>query len=144
MGRLGAEENYLKYWSFLNMRPNIRGASSIRLSCVYDVLVVAVVVRYKTIPTARRALLFIARAFFNDTITVAVRTGFHLAMLPHSRNYIPPCASLIRLLQRRSRVRSALLQVTEYARFVSFDTGLAVLKTPHQGITGSGPVPRRR
>ena len=126
------------------MRPNIPSASSIRLSCVYDVLVVAVVVRYKTIPTARRALLFIARAFFNYTITVAVRTGFHLAMLPHSREDIPPCASLIRLVRRRSRVRSALLQVTEYARFVSFDTGLAVLKTPHQGITGSGPVPRRR
>jgi hypothetical protein len=73
------------------MRPNIRGASSIRLSCVYDVLVV-VVVRYKTIPAARRALLFIVRAFFNDTITVAVWTGFHvrlIAMLPHSRDYIP-------------------------------------------------------
>jgi len=61
------------------MRPNIRGASSIRLSCVYDVLVV-VVVRYKTIPAARRALLFIVRAFFNDTITVAVWTGFHLRL----------------------------------------------------------------
>jgi hypothetical protein len=73
------------------MRPNIRSASSIRLSCVYDVLVVAVVVRYKSIPAARRASLFIVRAFFNDTITVAVRTGFHLAMLPHSRGYIPPC-----------------------------------------------------
>jgi hypothetical protein len=75
------------------MRPNIRGASSIRLSCVYDVLVV-VVVRYKTIPAARRALLFIVRAFFNDTITVAVWTGFHvrlIAMLPHSRDYIPQC-----------------------------------------------------
>jgi len=59
------------------MRPNIRGASSIRLSCVYDVLVV-VVVRYKTIPAARRALLFIVRAFFNDTVTVAVWTGFHV------------------------------------------------------------------
>jgi hypothetical protein len=58
---------------------------------VYDVLVVAVVVRYKSIPAARRASLFIVRAFFNDTITVAVRTGFHLAMLPHSRGYIPPC-----------------------------------------------------
>jgi hypothetical protein len=50
------------------MRPNIRSASSIRLSCVYDVLVVVVAVaRYKTIPTARRALLFIVSAFFNDT-----------------------------------------------------------------------------
>jgi hypothetical protein len=72
------------------MRPNIRSASSIRLSCVDDVLVVVVaVVRYKTISTARRALLFIVRAFFNDTITVAVWTGFHVrlvAMLPHSRD----------------------------------------------------------
>jgi hypothetical protein len=64
-------------------------------------------------------------------------------MLPHSRDYIPRCFP-DPALQRRSRVRSALLQVTEYARFVSFDTGLAVLNTPHQGITGSGPVPRRR
>ena len=90
------------------MRPNIRGASSIRLSCVYDVLVV-VVVRYKTIPAARRALLFIVRAFFNDTITVAVWTGFHvrlIAMLPHSLEYIPG-ASLIRPLQRRSQVIGA-------------------------------------
>jgi hypothetical protein len=70
------------------MRPNIRSASSIRPSCVYDVLVVAVV-RYKTTPTACRALLFIVHAFFNDTIAVAVWTGFHvrlLAMLPHSRD----------------------------------------------------------
>jgi len=76
------------------MRPNIRSASSTRLSCVYDVLIVVVVVRYKTTPTARRALLFIVRAFFNDTITVAVWTGFHvrlIAMLPHSRDHIPRC-----------------------------------------------------
>ncbi len=98
------------------MRPNIRSASSIRLSCVYDVLVVVAVVRYKTIPTTRRALLLIVHAFFNDTITVAVRTGFHvrlIAMLTHSPCDYIPGASLIRLLQQRSRVSSALLQVTE-------------------------------
>jgi hypothetical protein len=39
---------------------------------------VAVVVSYETTATARWALLFIVRAFFNDTITVAVWTGFHL------------------------------------------------------------------
>jgi len=64
------------------MRPNIRGASSIRLSCVHDVLVVvAVVVRYKAIPTTRRALLLVVRAFFNDTIAVAIWTGFHVRLL---------------------------------------------------------------
>ena len=39
---------------------------------------VVVVVRYKTTATARWALLFIVSAFFNDTITVAVWTGFHV------------------------------------------------------------------
>ena len=50
-----------------------------------------VVVRYKTTATARWALLFIVRAFFNDTITVAVWTGFHvrlMGMLPQPRDYI--------------------------------------------------------
>ena len=49
---------------------------------------VVVVVRYETTATARWALLFIVRAFFNDTITVAVSTGFHVClagMLPQSR-----------------------------------------------------------
>jgi hypothetical protein len=40
-----------------------------------------VVVRYETTATARWALLFIIRAFFNDTITVAVWTGFHVCTL---------------------------------------------------------------
>ena len=53
-----------------------------------------VVVRYETTATARWALLFIVRAFFNDTITVAVWTGFHvrlMGMLPHPRDYIRWC-----------------------------------------------------
>ena len=53
-----------------------------------------VVVRYETTATARWALLFIVRAFFNDTITVAVWTGFHvrlMGMLPHPRTYIRWC-----------------------------------------------------
>jgi hypothetical protein len=36
-----------------------------------------VVIRHETTATARWALLFIVSAFFNDTITVAVWTGFH-------------------------------------------------------------------
>ena len=50
---------------------------------------VVVVVRYETTATARWALLFIVRAF-NDTITVAVWTGFHvrlMRMLPHPSNW---------------------------------------------------------
>jgi hypothetical protein len=50
--------------------------SSIRLPCVYYFFLV--VVRYETKATARWAPLFIIRAFFNDTITVAVWTGFHV------------------------------------------------------------------
>jgi hypothetical protein len=40
-----------------------------------------VVVRYETTATARLALLFIVGAFFNDTITVAVWTGFHVRLM---------------------------------------------------------------
>jgi hypothetical protein len=59
------------------MAPPACRTSSIRLLCVYYFFL-AVVVRYETTATARWALLFIVRAFFNDTITVAVWTGFHV------------------------------------------------------------------
>ena len=68
-------------------------ASSIRLPSVYYFFL-AVVVRYETTATARWALLFIVRAFFNDTVTVAIWTGFHvrlMGMLPHPRDYIRWC-----------------------------------------------------
>jgi len=39
---------------------------------------VVVIIRYETTATTRWALLFIVRAFFNDPITVAVWTGFHV------------------------------------------------------------------
>ncbi|MFZ2092188.1 MAG: hypothetical protein WAU99_10670 [Pseudolabrys sp.] len=59
---------------------------------MYYFFVAVVVVSYETTATARWALLFIVRAFFNDTITVAVWTGFHsvrlTGMLPHPRDYI--------------------------------------------------------
>jgi hypothetical protein len=42
---------------------------------------VVVVIRYETKATARGALLFIVCAFFNDTITVAVWTGFHVRLM---------------------------------------------------------------
>ena len=38
----------------------------------------AVVIRYETATTARWALPFIVGASLNDTITVAVWTGFHV------------------------------------------------------------------
>jgi len=47
---------------------------------VYYFFLVVVVVGYKTTATARWALLLIVRAFFNDTITVAVWTGFHVCV----------------------------------------------------------------
>ena len=62
--------------------------------CLYYFFMLVVVVRYETAATARRALLFIVRAFFNDTIAVAVWTGFHMrlmAMLPQSHDYIRWC-----------------------------------------------------
>jgi hypothetical protein len=54
------------------------GASSIRLRCVYYFFPAVVVIRYETTATARWALPFIIRAFFDDTIAVAVWTGFHV------------------------------------------------------------------
>jgi hypothetical protein len=44
----------------------------------------------KPLPPPRWALPFIVRAFFNDTITVAIWTGFHvrlMRMLPHPSNW---------------------------------------------------------
>src|SRR5512133_1492459 len=76
-------------------------------ACLYYFFMVVVVVRYETTATARWALLFIVRAFFNDTITVAVWTGFHvrlMGMLSQLRDYISAGASLIRLLRRSSRM----------------------------------------
>jgi hypothetical protein len=48
-----------------------------------------IVIRYETTATARWTSPFIVRAFFNDTITVAVWTRFHvrlMRMLPHPSN----------------------------------------------------------
>ncbi|MGB8394586.1 MAG: hypothetical protein WCE27_13295, partial [Pseudolabrys sp.] len=41
-------------------------------ACLYYFFMLVVVVRYETTATARWALLFIVRAFFDDTITIAV------------------------------------------------------------------------
>jgi hypothetical protein len=76
---------------------------------VYYFFPAVVVIRYETTATARWALPFIVRAFFNDTITVAVWTGFHVCAswgcYPSSA-IISAGASLIRLLRRSSRVDS--------------------------------------
>jgi hypothetical protein len=52
--------------------------SLIRLPCFYYFLLAVVVIGYETTATARWALLFLVHAFFGDTITVAVWTGFHV------------------------------------------------------------------
>src|SRR5215472_8264882 len=46
--------------------------------CFYYFLMAVIVIRYETTATARWTSPFIIRAFFNDTITVAVWTGFHV------------------------------------------------------------------
>jgi hypothetical protein len=49
-----------------------------------------IVIRYETTAAARWTSPFIVRAFFNDTITVAVWTRFHvrlMRMLPHPSNW---------------------------------------------------------
>jgi len=45
---------------------------------VYYVFLAVVIIGYETKATARWALLLVVRAFFNDTITVAVWTCFHV------------------------------------------------------------------
>jgi hypothetical protein len=52
---------------------------------------VVVVLRHDTAAAARWTLLFIVRAFFNDTITVAVWTGFHVRLLGMLPDYIRCC-----------------------------------------------------
>jgi hypothetical protein len=67
-----------------------------------------VVVRYETAATARWALLFIVRAFFNDTIAVAVWTGFHvrlMGMLPQPADYIRWCFADPAIAARQHDVR---------------------------------------
>ena len=74
--------------------------SSIRPPCFYYFFLAVVVIRYETTATARWALLFVVRAFFNDTITVAVWTGFHVGAswgCYHTPAIIPAGALLIRL-----------------------------------------------
>jgi hypothetical protein len=39
------------------------------------------IIRHETTATSSWALLFIVRAFFTDTITVAIWTGFHVHLL---------------------------------------------------------------
>ena len=46
--------------------------------CFYYFFMIVVIIRYKTKATAGRALTFIARIFVNDTIAIAVWTGFHV------------------------------------------------------------------
>ena len=41
---------------------------------------VVVIIRHDTKAAARRTSLFIVRALVNDTITVAIGTGFHLGL----------------------------------------------------------------
>jgi hypothetical protein len=47
---------------------------------MYYFFLAVVVIRYETTAAARWTLLFIVSAFFNDTFTVAVWTGFHVRL----------------------------------------------------------------
>ena len=63
------------------MVPTVCRTSSIRLLCVYYFFLTVVIIGYETTATARWTLLFIACAFFNNTITIAVRAGFHVRLM---------------------------------------------------------------
>jgi len=58
----------------------ITGCAQFGCLCVYYIFLAVVVIRYETTATARRALLLIVRAFFNNTITIAVWAGFHVCL----------------------------------------------------------------
>ena len=58
----------------------ITGCAQFGCLCVYYFFLAVVVIRYETTATARRALLLIVRAFFNNTITIAVWAGFHVCL----------------------------------------------------------------
>ena len=79
--------------------------SSIRLPCLYYFFLAVVVIRYE--PSRRAsAPLFIVRAFFDDTITIAVWTGFMLAPhgMLHTDAILFAGASLIRLRPKATNI----------------------------------------
>ena len=70
------------------------GAMSALPPCLYYFFLAVVVIRYETRATARWAPLFIVRAFFDDTVTVAVWTSFHACAswdATHRRDFICRC-----------------------------------------------------
>ena len=68
-----------------------------------------VVVRYETAATARWALLFIVRAFFNDTIAVAVWTGFHVRLMGCYHTPAIIFVGALRIGRLRNRLRQSLV-----------------------------------
>src|SRR5262249_29677459 len=60
----------------------------------YYFFMIVVVIRYKPKATARRALTFIVRIFVNDTIAIAIWTGFHVSV-PRSRTQLDEAAHII-------------------------------------------------
>src|SRR5215831_10025193 len=88
--------------------------------CFYYFLMAVIVIRYETTATARWTSPFIVRAFFNNTITVAVWTGFHarltfldlprpeprasaIALPSHGKSFLRACPSHA-LLAARTRL----------------------------------------
>jgi hypothetical protein len=74
-------------------------------------------------------LLFIVRAFFNDTITVAVWTDFHvrlMGMLSHTRDYIRWCfadtelATAFRMQFGGRRIGHLQCRLTRHSALVDF------------------------
>ena len=62
--------------------------NSIWLPCVYYFFLAVVVIGYETTAPACWTLLFIVRAFFNNTITVAVWAGFHVCASCNGKRHV--------------------------------------------------------
>ena len=72
---------HVRFWGKADIdRPFRRIGSPVGGACYFFVVIV---IRYETTAAARWASLLIVRTLFNDAITVAVWTGFHVC--------VPPC-----------------------------------------------------
>jgi hypothetical protein len=96
--------------------------------------VVVIIIRYETTATTRWALVFVVRAFFNDPIAVAVRTGFHVLTGCSTETGSDTGKVFFRV--KRFFVASALALATIFAMRLLLRSGdHSILRTPAPSCT---------
>jgi hypothetical protein len=93
---------------------------------VYYFFLAIVIISYETTATARWALLFIVRAFFNDTITVAVWTGCHVRPNLVDRVNVLDQAQQLAQAARSAHVADQRRGVDQYGARGIIESSLAV------------------